>query len=174
MFILQRALFFKILFFLSSLLFFPLLAYKIDKIKLEKEGVISFYDLKERKKIEENLELYYKIIMDFYATGGNPQLINEIPASKMVKHEIFKDIGMVVQNGYFMILDLVEVKIKEFKFLSLKEAILKTKEVWNFQYQEIGGRKPIGEVKTFEAKRQYLFIKDKEVWFIKEVDYWKE
>ncbi len=174
MFTLQRALFFKFLFFLSSLLIFSLLAYKIDKIKLQEEEIISFYDLKERKKIEKNLEFYYKIIMDFYATGGDPQLINEMPATKLVKHEIFKDIGMLWQNGYFMVLDLVEVKIKEFKFLSLEEAILKTKEIWNFQYQEIEGRKPIGEVRSFEAKRKYFFIKDKEVWFIKEVDYWKD
>lgn len=123
---------------------------------------------KERSEIIKTLELYNKIFMDFYASSGNPALIDDFPTSKILKHEIFKDIGFLSSGGRVLVYDLINYKILNWDVKSSKEVFLKVLEIWNFQYQEIQERKPVSEIKQTNFLANYHLKNIKGKWQILE------
>lgn len=106
--------------------------------------------------------------MDFYATGGNPALIDDIPSSKFLKHEVFKEIGYLSSMGYLQILDLYDFKIKRMEFEDTKKVKVEVEEDWNFQRQDFETRKPLSEIYSFKFKAIYILKKIKEKWIVEE------
>ncbi|MEJ5165482.1 MAG: hypothetical protein WHV67_00460 [Thermoanaerobaculia bacterium] len=122
----------------------------------------------EKREIIKSIELYNKIAMDFYATGGNPSLIDEIPASKFLKHEIFKEIGYLSSMGFLQVLDLYDFKVKKIDFEDSKKARVEVEEDWNFQRQEFDTRKPLSEIYSFKFEVIYILKKTGKKWIIEE------
>lgn len=106
--------------------------------------------------------------MDFYATGGNPSLIDDMPSSKFLKHEIFKEIGYLSSLGFVQVLDMDNYKVKNIELDGLKKARVEVEENWNFQRQDFRTRQPLSEIYSFKFEAVYALKKIKEKWIIEE------
>ena len=60
----------------------------------------------ERRELLGVVQRFNEIWSDFYASGGIPTMIDAMPASKMVKHGIFRDTGFLAGNGRYQVYDL--------------------------------------------------------------------
>ncbi len=153
--------FFKIFFII--LIFFIISLFLFDKDWLLQ---LNFLKEKEKKEIEKTIEIYNKILMDFYATSGNPSLIDEVPAAKILKHEIFKEIGFLSMNERVLVWDLASIKIEKISFYGFKKAKARVLEEWNYQFQDLYTRKPSSEVRGKTVKIEYDLRKVKNKWII--------
>jgi len=127
---------------------------------------IGLFNEKEKKNIIDTIVTYNKILMDFYATGGNPSLIDEMPTSKYIKHEIFKEIAFLSASKMVLVYDLTDIKIEKINFFGLKMAKAKVDEEWNYQYQDLGTREAKSDIKGGTFKVEYDLKKIKGKWII--------
>lgn len=158
---------FKIFLSLSFFFLFISSLFIFDKDFLFKIKVLDFPE-NEKKEIIKTIELYNKIAMDFYATGGNPALIDDMPSSKFLKHEVFKEIGYLSSMGYLQILDLYDFKIKRMDFEDTRKVKVEVEEDWNFQRQDFETRKPLSEIYSFKFEAIYILKKIEKKWIIEE------
>lgn len=156
---------FFLYFFLFIIFLFFIFFFERDLFLKLKILNLSF---KEKSEIIKTLELYNKIFMDFYASSGNPALIDDFPTSKILKHEIFKEIGFLSSGGRVLVYDLINYRILNWDVKSSKEVFLKVEEKWNFQYQEIQERKPVSSSKTNKFLANYHLKNIKGKWQILE------
>lgn len=119
----------------------------------------------DKRAIEESLVLFNKILTDIFVTGGDPKLIDEMPASKNVKHFIFRDIGFLGGKGLLLVLDQATMEIMSFE-LERDDVLARTFEEWNYSYQETGTRKPVSEVKGMGQVYLYRLRKEEGSWRI--------
>jgi hypothetical protein len=90
---------------------------------------------------------YQRIYQDFFASGGNPALLDEFPASKDVKHHIFRDVGFVRDAGLTLVQDLATLEVREVRRTGDELAEAVTFEEWNYVFQLAEGRKPASSLK---------------------------
>lgn len=153
--------FFKKFFLILTLFIISLLIFDKDYLLQ-----LNIFQEKEKKEIEKTIEIYNKILMDFFATGGNPSLIDEMPAAKILKHEIFKEIGFLSANQRVLVWDLASFKIEDVKFYGFKKAKAMVLEEWNYQFQDLFTRKPFSDVRGRTVKVEYDLRKVKNKWMI--------
>jgi len=119
----------------------------------------------ERKAIEDSLVLFNKILTDIYVTEGDPKLIDEMAASKNVKHFIFRDVGFVGGKGMIMVLDQATMEVMSIEKEG-DDLLARTFEEWNYSYQEAGTRKPLTEVKGLSQVYLYRLRKENGSWMV--------
>lgn len=123
----------------------------------------------ERKQIELTIKTYNKILADFYASGGNPGLINHFPATKQIKHEIFRDLGYVKSADRVLVYDLATLTPYRITLTGPGRAEAQFFEEWNFMYQNLDRTpktKPLGFGRGF----RYHLVKEKGQWLVQDWD----
>jgi hypothetical protein len=90
---------------------------------------------------------YQRIYEDFFASSGAPALLNEFPASKDLKHHVFRDVGFVRDAGLVLVQDLATMDVREVRGMGDGVAEAVTYEEWNYVFQLADGRKPASQLK---------------------------
>jgi hypothetical protein len=120
----------------------------------------------ERAEVLEAVRLFNAIWRDFYATGGIPTMIDAMPATKMVKHGIFRDTGFLLQNERFLVYDLARAVPLEVTSGAPDEAEVLLYEEWNYVYQDRATRKPVTPVKGMGQGFRYELARNGGRWAI--------
>lgn len=157
-------------FLLINIFIFVLLVIILHKDKIEEYIYRTKFTEKEYENIEKTIMLFNNILTDFYCSGGDPKLIDYMPASKNVKHFIFRDIGFLREKNILLVIDMASLNIIEIK-REKKTFIVKAFEEWNYIYQDFSSRKVVSEVKGLGNGFVYKLKKDGETFEIESVEY---
>jgi len=137
--------------------------------------VITFVCLKngiglkaEEERIKNTLKLYNACFQDFYASGGLHAKLDEFPAVKPIKHELFRDIGFLTDNQRVMVYDSADQKIQKLTLLAPGKAEVEVLEEWNYLYQKSVDRKPFTKVRGFGQGFRYRLQQVKGRWLVTE------
>src|SRR5512145_2300704 len=84
---------------------------------------------------------YQVAYQDFYATGGDPALLDAVPASKTAKHQIFRDIGFLRESQLVLVQDLATNTLLETRMVAPGVAEVLVFEEWNWTLQRKQDRK---------------------------------
>lgn len=125
--------------------------------------------VEDKKQIELTIKTYNKILADFYASGGNPGLINIFPATKQIKHEVFRDLGYVKSADRVLVYDLATQTPYRIKLTGPGRAEAQFYEEWNFMYQNID-RTPKTMPLGFGRGFRYQLVKEKGQWLVQDWD----
>lgn len=120
----------------------------------------------ERAEVLEAVRLFNAIWRDFYATGGIPTMIDAMPASKMMRHGIFRDTGFLLGNERFLVYDLARAVPLEVISKAPGTAEALVYEEWNYVYQERATRTPVSEVKGMGQGFRYELARHDGRWAI--------
>jgi hypothetical protein len=112
------------------------------------------------------LELYNAIYQDFHASGGNPALLDDFPATKAQRHYVFRDIGYLRNTGMTQVYDLVSFSVLEIAGLGPGLAQVDAQEEWNHVYQDAGTRAPVSEIKGLSIDIRYSLEKRDGSWIV--------
>jgi hypothetical protein len=124
----------------------------------------------EEKALKETIRMYNTIFTDLYATDGIPAMLNEFPASKKLKHELFKNIGALRNNKLLLVYDMATLDFRDIKMVSPVRAEVTAFEEWNYAYQKADTRLPTGQTKGMGQGFKYILFKRGQNWII--VDYY--
>ncbi len=116
--------------------------------------------------IREAVGTFNRIYEDFYASGGQPNLIDELPATRSVKHRIFRDIGFIRDEGLVQVQDLASATVREVLPAGPGEASALVFEEWNYVLQRSADRAPKSELKGTGQWFRYRLRKDAGRWII--------
>lgn len=116
--------------------------------------------------IREAVSTYNRIYEDFYASGGRPNLIDELPATRSVKHRIFRDIGFIRDEGLVQVQDLASATVREVLPVGPGEASALVYEEWNYILQGSVDRAPKSELKGTAQWFRYRLRKESGRWII--------
>jgi len=114
----------------------------------------------------ETVRLFNAVYQDFYASGGDPALIDEFPASKMVRHYTFRDLGYLRESELVQVYDLANLAIVETRSDGPGRAVVRTREDWNYVYQRSSDRSPASEMKGMTAEFRYRLEAREAGWVI--------
>jgi len=123
----------------------------------------------DMKEIEKTVKLYNKILSDFYASGGNPSLINHMPATKQIKHEVFRDLGYVKGVEKILVYDMASITTHRIRLTGPGRAEAQFYEEWNYLYQNLDRSpktRPIGFGRGF----RYHLVKEQGRWLVQDWD----
>lgn len=123
----------------------------------------------DKIQIETTVKGYNKILTDFYSSGGMPMLIDTFPATKLLKHEIFRDLGYLKRAEKILVYDMATFTPFEIKLTGPGRAVGRFFEEWNFAYQAKDRKfitKPVGFGKGF----RYSLVKEQGQWLVNDWD----
>lgn len=137
----------------------------------EKGLFSSFYQSKKKIKEEEKiirntLLLYNKILTDIYVSDGIPARLNDFPATKQIRHELFKHIGYLREKGLILIYDMANMHVKEIKISSPTTAEAIVFEEWNYIYQKNPSRELASSIKGLGQGFKYSLNKQDNRWIV--------
>lgn len=120
----------------------------------------------EKKSVADTVEAFNRYYMDVYAAGGSKKMIDLIPASKEMRHRIYKDVGYLDAGGRVLIYDLASLKIEEVRmeYPFLAEAV--AVEAWNYAYRDATTRRPLTQAKGMDAAFKYFLKKSGGRWMV--------
>lgn len=124
---------------------------------------------KEKGVIMEAVISYNKIYSDLYASDGVPLRLDDFPASKQLRHELFRNLGFLRDKNLILVYDMADLVFVEVKRPSPMTAEVTTYEEWNYIYQKSPSRQIAQSIKGMGQGFKYLLVKRKEGWFV--VDY---
>lgn len=124
------------------------------------------YPVLERPAIMETIALYNKIFTDLYVSDGDPLRLDDFPASKQMRHELYKNIGFLRDNNLWLVYDMADLAFKDVKLTSPRTAEAVTYEEWNYVYWDTRTMRPVHEPKGMGAGFKYLLVKDKSGWIV--------
>jgi hypothetical protein len=116
--------------------------------------------------IREAIESFNRIYQDFYASGGNPALIDEFPATRAVKHFVFRDLGFVRDAGLVQVQDLASAEVREVRAMRSGEAEALVYEEWNLILQGAGDRAPRSSIKGMGQGFRYWLRREGRRWIV--------
>lgn len=117
-------------------------------------------------EIESTLKLYNACFQDFYASGGQHAKLDDFPAAKPVKHELFRDIGFLSNNGRVMVYDAADVKVLKLRMTSPKKAEVDVFEEWNYLYQQLPERTQLTKVRGLGQGFRYSMQQVRGRWLV--------
>ena len=120
----------------------------------------------EKEQIAVTLKSYNKILSDFYASGGVPTLLDRFPASKTIKHGVFRDLGYIKSADKVLIYDHAETTPVRITFTSPGKAEALVFEEWNFMYQQSADRKPVSKPQGLGRGFRYTLVRDQGGWLV--------
>lgn len=137
--------------------------------------IITFVCLKkglglktEEERIKQSLKMYNACFQDFYASGGLHTKLDEFPAVKPIKHELFRDIGFLTDNQRVMVYDSADQKVLKLTLIAPGKAEIEVFEEWNYLYQKLTDRKPFTKVRGFGQGFTYKVQQVKGRWLVVE------
>jgi hypothetical protein len=120
----------------------------------------------DEQKVKQAVESFNRYLMDVYASGGSGKAIDEIPATKGMRHRIFKDAGYLNFGKKILVYDLASLEIDSVKLTGPRTAEATTREEWNYQYKQDKTYREIGKVWGGEGAYRYLLVKERGVWLV--------
>ena len=123
----------------------------------------------DKQEIEKTVKLYNKILSDFYASGGNPTLINQMPATKQIKHEVFRDLGYVKRIDKILVYDMASITPHRIRLTGPGRAEGLFYEEWNYMYQNLD-RSPKTRPMGFGKGFRYHLVKENGKWLVHDWD----
>jgi hypothetical protein len=118
----------------------------------------------DRAAIRAALDDYHRIYQDFFASGGVPALLDEFPASKDVRHHVFRDVGFVRDAGLVLVQDLATLTVVADRATAPDRAEVDTFEEWNYVFQSAGDRKPASAPKGLGQGFRYSLRREGTGW----------
>lgn len=109
----------------------------------------------DRDAVLETLEAARRIEADFFASGGAPALLNDYPATKALKHRVFRDIGFLRDRGLVQVQDLAEAIPVSLAWTAPDRAEALVYEEWNHLLQRAEDRAPASELKGMGGGFRY-------------------
>lgn len=126
-------------------------------------------EAQEEIAVKRAITLYNRIFQDLYSSDGVPAMLNDFPASKQLRHEVFRHIGYLRERNLFMVIDMATQEIQVVNWLTPAMAEATVFEEWNYIYRDIGTRKITSSIKGMGQGYKYILEKRPEGWII--VDY---
>lgn len=124
---------------------------------------------KEKKDILGTIELYNKILSDFYASDGNAFLLNKFPGSIRLRHQIFRNIGFLQNADRILVYDLVEILPVDIKIIPPDRAEAIVLERWNYIYQR-RNREIVSPLKGMGRGFKYYLLWVVDHWIVQEYE----
>ncbi len=117
-------------------------------------------------EIRNAISFFNKIYTDILVSDGVPAMLNKMPASKQIRHELFRHIGYLREHGLILVMDMADMKLISINSPAdnIVEAV--TFEEWNYLYQELGTRKLARAIKGMGYGFRYTLINSPEGWKI--------
>jgi hypothetical protein len=109
---------------------------------------------------------YQVACQDFYATGGDPALLDAVPATKAAKHQIFRDIGFLRDADLVLVEDLAANTLLEAQMVGPEAAEVLVFEEWNWTLQRKGDRKLVSEVRGLGQGFRYQVAREGGRWVV--------
>lgn len=127
------------------------------------------YPHEEDSAIKEAVILYNKIFTDLYVSNGVYLRLDDFPASKQLRHELYRTLGFLRDRNLIQIYDMADLAFKEIKMPSPQTAEVIAYEEWNYLYRKIPSRELAQSIKGIGQGFKYNLIKQKDRWVV--VDY---
>lgn len=141
---------------LASVAVFWLLSAWLDPGLLGRHPFPRPLDASERDGVLLTLDATRRIYADFFSSGGAPALLDDFPATKAVKHRIFRDIGFLRDRGLLQIQDLAEAIPMRLVRTGEETAEALVYEEWNWMLQRAADRAPVTTVKGMGGGFRYV------------------
>ncbi len=109
---------------------------------------------------------YHRVYEDLYATGGDPALIDAFPATREMRHQVFRDIGFVRDLGLVFVQDLATATLVRTSRTGRAAAEAVTYEEWNYVFQRQEDRVPTSDVKGMGQGFRYRLRHDGTRWVV--------
>lgn len=122
--------------------------------------------VQEKAEVLKTIKDYNLILTDFYASGGVPAMLNRFPASKMLRHAVFRDLGYLKNSGKILVYDLAELTPVTIEITSPGTAEAVVFEEWNYMYQNAENRKPLSLPKGMGHGFKYRLKRQKGKWIV--------
>lgn len=116
------------------------------------------------EEIRATLRDYQRIYQDFFASGGVPSLLDDFPASRDVKHHVFRDLGYVRDAGLVLVQDLATATVTEVKATGPSTAEATVYEEWNYVFQRAADRVPASALKGMGQGFRYTLAREAGGW----------
>ena len=120
----------------------------------------------EKAKVVEAIHLFNAIATDLYVTGGVPKMLNEIPATTSLRHDLFRDIGYIRDNAQVLIYDMANLTPVSVHLSSPLTAEAVVFEEWNYQYKQKGDLAPVSRLKGLGQGFRYRLRNERGTWII--------
>lgn len=112
------------------------------------------------------LETYNQVYQDFYASEGVAAMIDEFPATRDLKHRLFRDIGFLRDAGFVQVQDLANAEVREVRATGPVEAEALVFEEWNHLLQRSGSRLPVDRPRGLGQGFRYRLRKEGGRWLV--------
>jgi hypothetical protein len=120
----------------------------------------------ERREVVDTIALANRIQSDFYASGGAPALLDEFPATKGIKHRVFREIGFLRDRGLVQVLDLADQLPLRAERTPDGGAEVLQYEDWNYLVQRAEDRAPATELRGMSGGFRYGLRREAGRWII--------
>ncbi len=120
-------------------------------------------------EIANTISLFNKIYTDILVSDGVPAHLNAMPASKQIRHELFRQIGFLRDHGLILIMDMADMRVISINSPAANIVEAVTFEEWNYLYQELGTRKLARSIKGMGQGFRYTLINSPEGWKIADI-----
>lgn len=101
----------------------------------------------DEQGVLEALVGYQRVYQDLFASGGRPDAIDAFPASRDVKHHVFRDIGFVRDAGLVHVQDLASATVLEAVRTGRDTAEALVYEEWSYVLQKASDRAPASRLR---------------------------
>jgi hypothetical protein len=129
----------------------------------------KFLPGQENEAIKGSIDLYNKIYTDLYTSNGVPLRLDDFPASKQLKHELFQNLGYLRSNELVLVFDMASLVVKEIKRPSSAIAEVTVFEEWNYVFQNTQTRATARSIKGMGQGYKYILRKFNGEWLV--IDY---
>ena len=121
-------------------------------------------DRNVRGEIEETLNQFNRNFATFFNTGGSTEILNEFPASPLIKRRIFQEIGQWTKENAVLVYDKDLFELETAELMRPDAAVAVAREVWFVTLQNAESRKAIGEMKANPLRVRYLLKRSGRRW----------
>lgn len=124
---------------------------------------------KEEAAIKETVVLYNNIFSDLYASDGQTLRLNDFPAVKKLRHEVYRDLDFLRSVKRLLVYDIANIYFMEIKMLSPVTAEATVFEEWNYLYEQSPSREPAAPLKGMGEGFKYYLQKQEGKWIVLDV-----
>lgn len=157
--------------FLISFAVFVVLGIFLDRdLFFSPTRLIDRCAVREETAVLDSLHRYNSILTDIYVTGGVPALLNEFPATKPMRHGLFRDIGFLRDSGRVLVYDMAGMYPVKVSFQTPFSAEAVLFEEWNYTYQKSADRQPLAGLRGMGQGFRYRMVRKDSTWLVADWD----
>jgi hypothetical protein len=109
---------------------------------------------------------YQRVYQDLFASDGRPDLIDVFPATRDVKHHVYRDIQFVRDAGLVHVQDLAAATVLEVVRTGSTTAEALVFEEWNSVLQKADDRRPASRLKGVGQGFRYRLRREGGRWLV--------